>query len=243
MITYKNYMESPLNEETPTVDDPTKGALNIIEWAYHNYGDSLVYACSFGAESMVLIDLIAKVKKDAALVFLDTGLHFQETYDLIEEVQQRYPLLNIDLKKPSITVDEQREQYGAALWKRNPDQCCYIRKVKPLEEALSGATAWISGLRRAQSPTRANTNFINKDDRFQSIKICPLIHWTWEDVWDYIELNDLPYNKLHDQNYPSIGCIPCTTKVLNNDDERAGRWADFQKTECGLHASSASSTN
>ncbi|SHM71899.1 phosphoadenylyl-sulfate reductase [Gracilibacillus kekensis] len=243
MITYKSYIESPLNEETPPVDDPTKGALNIIEWAYQSYGDSLVYACSFGAESMVLIDLIAKVKKDAALVFLDTDLHFQETYDLIEEVQKRYPLLKIEMKKPSITVDEQREQYGAALWKRNPDQCCYIRKVKPLEEALSGATAWISGLRRSQSPTRANTRFINKDDRFQSIKICPLIHWSWEDVWDYIQLNALPYNKLHDQSYPSIGCIPCTAKVLNNDDERAGRWADFQKTECGLHASSPSSTN
>ncbi len=196
MITYNNYTESPLNEEIPKVDDPTKGALKIIEWAYQQYGDSLVYACSFGAESMVLIDLIAKVKQDATLAFLDTGLHFQETYDLIEEVQQKYPLLKIVMKKPSITVEEQREQHGAALWKRNPDQCCYIRKVKPLEEVLQGATAWISGLRREQSPTRAKTNFINKDDRFQSIKICPLIHWTWDDVWEYIQTNELPYNKL-----------------------------------------------
>ncbi len=242
MITYNNYTESPLNEETPSIQDPTKGALKIIEWAYQEYGDSLVYACSFGAESMVLIDLIAKVKQDATLAFLDTGLHFQETYDLIEEVKQKYPLLNIVMKKPSITVEEQREQHGAALWKRNPDQCCYIRKIKPLEEVLDGATAWISGLRREQSPTRAKTNFINKDDRFQSIKICPLIHWTSDDVWKYIETNELPYNKLHDQNYPSIGCIPCTSKVLDNEDERAGRWSGFQKTECGLHAGFTSST-
>ncbi|WP_163580185.1 phosphoadenylyl-sulfate reductase [Gracilibacillus saliphilus] len=236
MLTYENFYDSPLNNETPDQQDPTKGALKILEWAYQSYGNSLVYACSFGAESMVLIDMIATVQPDARLVFLDTGLHFQETYDLIDEVKERYPSLDIVMQKPSLTVDEQREQYGSALWSRNPDQCCYIRKVKPLEDALSGATAWISGLRRSQSPTRANTNFINKDDRFQSIKICPLIHWSWDDVWEYIEQHQLPYNKLHDQNYPSIGCIPCTTQVTDADGERSGRWANFQKTECGLHA-------
>ncbi len=236
MLTYENFYDSPLNNETPDQQDPTKGAQEILDWAYQTYGESLVYACSFGAESMVLIDLIATVQPSAKLVFLDTGLHFQETYDLIDEVKERYPLLDIVMQKPSLTVDEQREQYGSALWSRNPDQCCYIRKVKPLEDALSGATAWISGLRRAQSPTRANTNFINKDDRFQSIKICPLIYWSWDDVWEYIEQHHLPYNKLHDQNYPSIGCIPCTTQVTDTDNERSGRWANFQKTECGLHA-------
>ncbi|SFL68811.1 phosphoadenosine phosphosulfate reductase [Gracilibacillus orientalis] len=236
MLTYENFYDSPLNNKTPDQQDPTKGAQEILDWAYQTYGESLVYACSFGAESMVLIDLIATVQPSAKLVFLDTGLHFQETYDLIDEVKERYPLLDIVMQKPSLTVDEQREQYGSALWSRNPDQCCYIRKVKPLEDALSGATAWISGLRRAQSPTRANTNFINKDDRFQSIKICPLIYWSWDDVWEYIEQHHLPYNKLHDQNYPSIGCIPCTTQVTDTDNERSGRWANFQKTECGLHA-------
>ncbi|MDX8045227.1 phosphoadenylyl-sulfate reductase [Gracilibacillus sp. S3-1-1] len=235
MLTYETYYDSPLNNETPSPDDPTKGAEKILEWAYQTYGDSLVYACSFGAESMVLIDMIARVKPDASLVFLDTGLHFQETYDLIDEVKERYPLLSIEMKQPELTVDEQREKHGAALWSRKPDQCCYIRKVKPLEEALSGATAWISGLRRAQSPTRANTDFLNKDERFQSIKVCPLIHWSWDDVWDYIEKHQLPYNKLHDQNYPSIGCVPCTSPVTDASDERSGRWANSQKTECGLH--------
>lgn len=235
MITFDNFYDSPLNQETYEENDPVKGAGKILEWAYQTYNDSLVYACSFGAESMVLIDLIAKTKPNAKLVFLDTGLHFQETYDLIDEVKERYPDLEIEMKQPELTVDEQREQYGAALWSKNPDQCCYIRKIKPLEEALSGATAWISGLRREQSPTRANTDYINKDERFQSIKVCPLIHWTWDDIWDYIKEHQLPYNSLHDQNYPSIGCIPCTSPVTNAGDERSGRWANFKKTECGLH--------
>ena len=138
------------------------------------------------------------------------------------------------MKKPSLTLDEHAAQYGSALWKRDPDQCCYIRKIKPLEETLQGAAAWISGLRREQSPTRAKTNFVNKDERFHSIKICPLIHWTWDDVWNYIRSNNLPYNELHDQGYPSIGCFPCT-RAVGNSDSRAGRWAGFNKTECGLH--------
>ncbi|PWU69717.1 phosphoadenylyl-sulfate reductase [Gracilibacillus dipsosauri] len=234
-ITYAHYEESFWNEFTPGEDDPTKGAEQIINWAYKSYGDSLVYACSFGAESMVLIDLIARVKPDASLVFLDTGLHFQETYDLIDEVKNKYPSLQITMKQPELTVEEQAEKHGSALWKRNPDQCCYLRKVKPLEEVLSGAVAWISGLRREQSLSRAKTQFVNKDERFQSVKICPLIYWTWDDVWDYIKKHNLPYNALHDQNFPSIGCIPCTSPVTNSDDERAGRWSSFNKTECGLH--------
>src|SRR5699024_9624740 len=107
---------------------------------------------------------------------------------------------NIVMKKPDLTLDQQAQEYGGNLWRRDPNQCCYIRKVKPLEEVLTGQTAWVSGLRREQSPTRCNTNFVNKDDRFESIKVCPLIHWTWDDVWDYIKSNDLPYNALHDQN-------------------------------------------
>ena len=130
---------------------------------------------------------------------------------MIDRVKARYPELNIKLKKPDLTLEEQSAEYKPALWKSDPNMCCYIRKIKPLEEVLSGATAWVSGLRRSQGPSRANTNFINKDERFQSVKVCPLIHWTWDDVWDYIKKYDLHYNELHDFNYPSIGCIPCTS--------------------------------
>ena len=184
---------------------------------------------------MVLIDLISQIKPDAQIVFLDTDLHFQETYDLIDRVRDKYPQLRIKMKKPELTLEDQAEKYNPALWKNNPNQCCYIRKIKPLEEVLSGAVAWVSGLRRAQSPTRANTDFINKDERFKSVKVCPLIYWTEDEVWDYIKSNDLPYNELHDQHYPSIGCIPCTAPVFDSNDSRAGRWSNFEKTECGLH--------
>lgn len=233
-ITYDVFSEDPFIEKL-TLDEETKGAYDILKWAYDTYSESIVYACSFGAESMVLIHIISQIKPDAQIVFLDTDLHFQETYDLIEDVKQRFPQLRIEMKKPDLTLEEQAEKYQPALWKANPNQCCYIRKIKPLEEVLSGAVAWISGLRRAQSPTRAHTNFINKDERFKSIKICPLIYWTEEEVWDYINDNHLPYNALHDQHYPSIGCIPCTSPVFDSDDSRAGRWSSFSKTECGLH--------
>ncbi|ENH98174.1 hypothetical protein J416_01729 [Gracilibacillus halophilus YIM-C55.5] len=240
MITYDQFDDTEWNSFRPAKDDVTKGASTLLQWAYDTYGDDLVYACSFGAESMVLIDLIAKAKPDAKLVFLDTGLHFQETYDLIEEVKTTYPQLQIKMQQPELTVDEQSEQYGPALWSRNPDQCCYLRKIRPLERALSGVTAWVSGLRREQSPSRANTNFINKDERFKSVKVCPLIHWSWDDVWDYIDEHQLPYNKLHDQQFPSIGCIPCTQPVTDSSEERSGRWAGFNKTECGIHVASGS---
>ncbi|WP_010649761.1 phosphoadenylyl-sulfate reductase [Oceanobacillus massiliensis] len=236
-VTYRDFIEDPFKDFIPESEDRTKGAAAILKWAYETYGNRVVYACSFGAEGVVLVDLISKIKKDAEIVFLDTDLHFQETYDLIEKVKEKYPELRIQMKKPKYTLEEQAEQHGSALWKRKPDQCCYIRKIKPLEEALSGAPAWISGLRREQSVSRSKTDFVNKDERFKSIKVCPLIHWSWDDVWEYIRGNELPYNELHDNGYPSIGCIPCTSQVTDSVDSRAGRWAGVNKTECGLHTS------
>lgn len=212
-----------------------KDTMEVLKWAFGTFGDELVYACSFGAEGMVLIDLISKVKKDATIVFLDTDFHFYETYKLINKVKSRYPLLNIELAKPDITPEEQAKTYGDRLWEREPDSCCRIRKLLPLERELGRYTAWISGLRREQSPTRVNTQFVNQDNRFHSIKICPLIHWTEEEIWMYIELHQLPYNELHDQSYPSIGCEHCTKPVAEGQDPRSGRWANSGKTECGLH--------
>ncbi|WP_141433823.1 phosphoadenylyl-sulfate reductase [Bacillus sp. 03113] len=218
-----------------SIDNDTKGALEVLHWAYNHYQEELIYACSFGIEGIVLIDLISKVNPKAKIVFLDTGVHFEETYELIEKVKQKYPDLRIELKKPKLTLEEQAQQYGDELWKREPNKCCEIRKIIPLQEVLSGATAWLSGLRREQSETRKNTQFINKDNRFKSVKICPLIHWTWKDIWRYAHKNQLPYNILHDQGYPSIGCKPCTRPAFNLDDLRSGRWQGSGKTECGLH--------
>ncbi|WP_019240812.1 MULTISPECIES: phosphoadenylyl-sulfate reductase [Bacillus] len=222
--------------ETFLTTNETKGAIDVLKWSYQFFEeDSIVYASSFGAEAMVLIDLISAIKQDAHIIFLDTGLHFPETYDVIDAIEARFPNLIIERKLPALTLDEQREQYGSALWKREPNNCCHIRKVLPLKEALTNKAAWISGLRRDQSISRAQTAFLNYDDKFRNIKICPLIHWSWDDVWTYIREKDLPYNSLHEKGYPSIGCFPCTQPVEKDGDQRAGRWQGTSKTECGLH--------
>lgn len=227
------------NEETSKkLIDGFKDYFDVIKWAYRHYkDDEVVYACSFGAEGIVLIDLISKINKNARIIFLDTELHFQETYELIDHIRNRYPNLTIDLVKPHISLEEQARCYGHEIWKYNPNICCQLRKIEPLAEQLSGRKAWISGLRREQSHTRRHTEYVNKDEKFKLIKICPLIHWTWEDVWNYIRLYNLPYNTLHDQNYPSIGCSKCTLPVTDGSNSRGGRWTNSEKTECGLHPS------
>lgn len=232
MLTYDTWEEPSTKFD---IDETYKGALNVLEWSFKEYGKDIVYACSFGIEGIVLIDLIAKVQPDAQIVFLDTDVHFKETYETIERVREKYPTLDIVMKKPALTLQEQAKQFGDELWKTNPNQCCKIRKLDPLNEVLSGAEAWISGLRHEQSETRKNVEFINKDNRFQSVKICPLIHWTWKDVWRYVSKHELTYNVLHDKGYPSIGCEHCTKPAFTADDLRAGRWQGQGKTECGLH--------
>jgi phosphoadenosine phosphosulfate reductase len=230
-ITYKEWTD----ENAKEINESFKDYFEVLKWGYSTYkNEDIIYACSFGAEGMVLIDLIYKVNKNAKIVFLDTSLHFEETYGLIEKVKERYPGLDINLKKPKLTLTEQAEQYGDSLWKVNPNLCCSIRKIEPLKEELTKSLAWISGLRKDQSFARKNLEYVNKDNKFKLVKICPLIDWTWNDVWEYISLNNLPYNELHDKNYPSIGCEPCTQAVINND-LRSGRWVSHNKTECGLH--------
>ncbi|MGA3600266.1 phosphoadenylyl-sulfate reductase [Lysinibacillus agricola] len=232
MLTYATWHEPTMDFN---VDETYKAALEVLQWSYTEYGEDIVYACSFGIEGIVLIDLISKVKPNATIVFLDTDVHFKETYETIDRVKEKYPQLNIIMQKSALTLEQQAAQYGDELWKSNPNKCCEIRKIVPLHEALAGAKAWISGLRREQSSTRQNTNFINRDDKFKSIKICPLIHWTWKDVWRYVSKLNLPYNPLHDRGYPSIGCEHCTKPAFTMDDLRSGRWQESGKTECGLH--------
>lgn len=235
LVNYENF-DTEILPAFPE-DSETKGALEVLEWANSQYGNKLIYACSFGIEGIVLTDLLAKVNPSAKIVFLDTDVHFEETYKLIEQVKKRYPRLSIEMKKPALTLEEQATEYGDELWLRDSNKCCGIRKIAPLTEVLSTATAWLSGLRREQSETRALTEYINQDNKFKSIKICPLIQWTWKDVWRYAHKNGLPYNVLHDNGYPSIGCKTCTAPAINADDLRSGRWQGAQKTECGLHLS------
>ena len=234
MVTFESWRETQALPEFPA-DSETKGASELLQWAFDEYGEKLVYACSFGIEGIVLIELISRIKPDATIIFLDTNYHFKETYETIERVKKRYPQLQIHLQQPGLTIEQQTEQYGLDLWKTNPNQCCDLRKIKPLEEAISPSTAWISGLRREQSELRKSTEYLNLDNRFEKIKVCPLIHWTWKDVWRFAHTNELDYNVLHDQGFPSIGCQVCTKPAFTEEDMRSGRWTGSGKTECGLH--------
>lgn len=230
-LTYETWDD----EKAKEIENGFKDSLDCLKWAHQEYGNKIIYACSFGMEGIVLIDFISKLKIDLRVIFLDTGLHFQETYSLIEKVWKRYPNMQIDIIQPTLTLEQQAITFGEELWSKQPDRCCYLRKVKPLEEVLQRAPAWISGLRREQSETRKHLRYINRDHKFQTIKICPLIDWTKEEVKMYINLHQLDYNELHDRGYPSIGCQPCTMPAIDPTDERSGRWVHFSKTECGLH--------
>ncbi|HET7616663.1 MAG TPA: phosphoadenylyl-sulfate reductase, partial [Bacillales bacterium] len=188
------------------IQNKRKESLEVLEQAYQTFGNNIVYACSFGAEGVVLIDLISRVNERAEIVFLDTQFHFKETHELIDKVREHYPKLRIHLKKPRLSPEGQAEKYGERLWESNPDLCCGLRKIDPLKQALAGREAWISGLRREQSAARSTVQFYNDDHKFGLKKICPLIYWTWEEIWAYIEEHGLAYNPLHDRGYPSIGC-------------------------------------
>jgi len=195
---------------------------------------NITLACSFGAEDVVLVDLLQKISLKTDIFYLDTNVHFKETYETRDRLQQRYGVEFVQVL-PKLTLEEQAQQYGEELWKSDPTQCCNIRKVDPLTDILKNYDAWITGIRRDQAPTRANAKKVEYDVKFGLVKFNPLASWTSEDVWNYIRNNNIIYNPLHDRNYPSIGCEHCTRPVAPGEDPRAGRWAGFEKTECGLH--------
>ncbi len=207
----------------------------LLSWAANKYGDQLVLACSLGPEDLVLIDLLSRVYPGLQAFFLDTDFHFVETMALKDQIQARYPNMHLEIVKPLLTVEQQADQHGAELYVTNPDQCCGIRKVEPLNRVLSGYDAWITGMRRQQAPTRASIGKVQWDVKRSMVKLNPLADWTEEQVWAYITANGIPYNPLHDQNYPSIGCTHCTAPVQPGEDPRSGRWQGQGKTECGLH--------
>ncbi len=206
----------------------------VLKFAFSTFGQNVALACSFGAEDVVLADLAGRLYPGARVFYLDTDFLFPETHAVRDRIAARYPL-KLEACRSALTPAEQAAQYGEALWSRQPDRCCDLRKVQPLLTHLSGLSAWITGIRRDQAPTRAHTRKIEWDQKFGLMKFNPLADWTWERVWEYIRAHNVPYNELHDRNYPSIGCTHCTRPVLPGEDPRAGRWAGFQKTECGLH--------
>ncbi len=212
----------------------------VLAASIERYGPKIVLACSFGAEDVVLLDMVHRINPSVPLFYLDTEFFFPETYALRDRVIAHYRLQpqQVIQMKSLLTPERQAAQHGEALWTRHPDQCCELRKVEPLIRVLKGFDAWITGIRRDQSSTRANAKLIEWDQKFQLAKVNPLAAWTWEDVWTYIRVHEVPYNELHDRSYPSIGCTYCTSPVNLGDDPRAGRWKNFTKTECGLHKAS-----
>jgi phosphoadenosine phosphosulfate reductase len=190
----------------------------------------LYVACSFQKEASVIMDMLLRIEPSARFFTLDTDLLFEETHDTWRELEAKYDI-SIDVYR-GVSLEQQAAEYGDKLWAREPDKCCGIRKVTPLKSALSEVDAWVAGLRREQSSSRRSAKKIDWDLRHGLWKANPLADWTEREVWDYIARHDVPYNKLHDRGYPSIGCTHCTLPASSG---RAGRWADADKTECGLH--------
>jgi phosphoadenosine phosphosulfate reductase len=208
-------------------------AEDVIRWAYSEYGDRLCLTCSWQKQSSVLVHMVSELELDIDVIELDTHLFFRESYETRERLVERYGL---KLIRPEIpTVAEQHRAEGPNLWERDPDRCCELRKVEPLVRALSPYDAWISGIRRDQSPSRAGTPKVEWSDRYGVFKVHPLADWDEKQVWAYVAVNEIPYNPLHDTGYRSIGCIPCTRPTRPDEEERAGRWAGSDKLECGLH--------
>jgi phosphoadenosine phosphosulfate reductase len=206
----------------------------ILRFAYDRFGDRIVLTCSWQRQSSLLVHLVSTNELPVRIVELDTGLFFPETTATRDALVRRYGV-EVETIAPLRSVAEQELDEGPALWSREPDRCCALRKVEPLDRALVGMDAWITGIRREQSPTRAGAMPFEWDEARGMVKVQPLVHLSRADVNGLIEANAIPFNPLHLQGYPSIGCMPCTRVVAAGEDERAGRWSGTAKTECGLH--------
>jgi phosphoadenosine phosphosulfate reductase len=221
-----------LKEESDRLETATPW--QVIEWAVREYYPKLTMATAFGPEGCLILYMLSKIEPSVHVFNLDTGYQFKETLELRDEIARRYGIA-VELKRADTTVEQYERIHGGPLYRTNPDQCCFDRKVKVLREASKGWAAWMSGIRRDQSPDRAKAPIVGWDKKFGLVKISPLANWTKKDVWKLITDENIPYNPLHDQGYTSIGCWPCTRAVMFGEDERAGRWSGFAKKECGLH--------
>ena len=206
----------------------------ILEWAFDTFGNTVAISSAFGAEGMALIDMASQLRRNFRLFTLDTEFLFPETYNLMDQVEQRYGI-TIEKVYPLLSPEEQERVHGPALWQWNPDQCCNLRKVEPLRRKLGELRAWITSIRRDQTAARAGAGKIEWDKKFGLVKVNPIADWSSKQVWQYIRDHNVPFNPLHERNYPSIGCTHCTRAVRPGEDPRAGRWAGSAKTECGLH--------
>ena len=211
----------------------TKTPQEVLRWAVDSY-PRLTMATAFGAEGCCIIHMLAEIGPRVRIFNLETGYQFPETLELRERIKHRYGI-EVELVRPEQTVAEYEAEHGGPLYRIRPDQCCFDRKIIPLRRAIVGYDAWISAIRKDQTADRAVAGVVQWDPKFQLVKVNPLLNWTKKDVWKFITDHDVPYNPLHDRDYPSIGCWPCTRAVGPGEDDRAGRWAGKVKKECGLH--------
>ncbi|MGX9671394.1 phosphoadenylyl-sulfate reductase [Mycobacterium sp. HM-7] len=209
-------------------------AEELLRWVEDNFSGQYVVASNM--QDAVLVEMAAKVHPGVDVLFLDTGYHFAETIGTRDAVEAVYGV-NVVNVTPEQTVAEQDQLVGKDLFASDAARCCNLRKVQPLSKALKGYTAWVTGIRRVEAPTRANAPLISFDEAFGLVKINPIAAWSDDDMQAYIEANGILVNPLVDEGYPSIGCAPCTQKPVEGADPRSGRWAGLSKTECGLHAS------
>jgi phosphoadenosine phosphosulfate reductase len=208
----------------------------IVRWAVSTYFPKLTMATAFGPEGCVIIYYLSLIEPRTHVFNLDTGYQFKETLALRDEIKRRYGI-EVEYKSAGTSVAEYEAAHGGPVYKTNPDQCCFDRKIVVLRQAAVGFNAWMSGIRRDQSPDRAKAPIVGWDKKFGLVKVSPLANWSKKDVWKLITEKNIPYNPLHDQGYTSIGCWPCTRAVMFGEDERAGRWSGSAKKECGLHTS------
>ncbi len=231
-----------MNEEVKKIIEDVKGlsTQELIGYILSRFGDKAALASSFSAEDQVITDMMCRVSTDVKIFTLDTGRLPEQTYEVIERTAKKYGIEISIMFPDSGQVEQMVKEKGPNLFYdsiENRKLCCRIRKIEPLKRALSNLDAWICGLRAEQSVTRAQLEAVEWDDTFNLIKVCPLADWTTKQVWEYIKENDVPYNRLHDEGYPSIGCAPCTRAVKEGEDIRAGRWwwEEPEHKECGLH--------
>ena len=210
------------------------GAEELLNWTDRHFGGHYVVASNM--QDAVLVDLAAKTRPGVEVLFLDTGYHFAETIGTRDALASVYDITVVNVT-PEHPVAEQDRLLGKDLFAREPSECCRLRKVVPLRRALSKYTAWVTGIRRAESPTRADAPLISFDEAFKLVKVNPLAAWTDENMQAYIDVHGVLVNPLVEEGYPSIGCAPCTAKPVEGADPRSGRWKGQVKTECGLHAS------
>jgi phosphoadenosine phosphosulfate reductase len=208
----------------------------ILRWSVKHFAPRLLMATAFGAEGCCIIHWLAEIDPKTTIINLETGYQFPETLALREQIKDKYGIA-VEYVRAEMTVAEYEAEHGGPLYEHRPDQCCNDRKIVPLKNALARyqPKAWVSAIRKDQTSDRGVASVVQWDQKFNLVKINPLLNWTKKDVWAFIVKNDVPYNILHDQGYPSIGCWPCTRAVQPGEDDRAGRWAGKIKKECGLH--------